>query len=120
MAFYCDAALAAKLTDDFPLLTSLFAGYFHMDAYISMSTDGKDRTLSDEEVFAHVRLMHNDKERAQLARELTQLLSRHDDAVVSVWNAHAFCHNYNLEDAESAREFLSRLHRFLAGSTNDA
>ena len=111
MAFHCDIELAVRLTDELPLLASVLGGSFHMDSYLS--SDGQEH-VNDDEVFDEAISLRDIAERERLVSDIAALLLKDDDAVVSFWNRHAFCHNYNYEDAAEARDFLARFQRRLA------
>lgn len=109
MTFYCNSAIAAQLSGELAMLASILGGFFHQDAYCS----GGGEVLSDRDVFMQVHALHDEHERGQLMSDLSALIAKDDIAVVSFWNAHAGCHNYNLEDAAEAREFLAQFRQYL-------
>lgn len=110
MTFYRNSVVATQLSGELVLLAKVLGGFFHQDAYCS---DLGGKVLSDMDVFRQVHVLHDEHERGQLMSDLSFLISQDDTAVVSFWNTHAGCHNYNLEDAAEAREFLAKFRQYL-------
>lgn len=110
MTFYCNSVIATQLSGEFVLLAKVLGGFFHQNAYCS---EPGGEVLSDMDVFRQVHNLHDERERGQLMSDLSALISKDDAAVVSFWNTHAGCHNYNLEDAAEAREFLAQFRQYL-------
>lgn len=90
---------------EFATLKNAIGSWYHQDAYLDFETD--------EDIWKDIYAGHDEDARLRMIEQLTGLLSKEDEEILSVWNTASDSHFYS--DPFEAREFLGVMLQFFKG-----
>lgn len=87
---------------EFATLKNAIGCWYHQDAYLDFNTD--------EDIWADMLSGHDLEARSRLKNQLSEVLRKPDDEILTLWNSEADCHRFS--SGAEARSFLASMLAF--------